>query len=623
MIPVKEVPPQPIKESPALQIDREFVKDILSISAETKANVFRATSYPMPDGSYRDLIFRSFVIWRPEALALTKDPNKDTSAGKFHPLVQWLARVSGKDTRAHDVVSLHVHNDKVTGRASFRGQYYEQKFGDGEPPASVKYALLGEAVPYADKLDVSGGPPRFPRFFHRDTLIADLALEVDFSLTQEFGSVISATDAMLSMTADLNTIYFRDLEVVFNLTYLGIMNIGPSPYEIPTLFGNQEIQATAKEPFEDDWKTNYGHVQRDLVVLVSKNLVISAQTGVAKGLSNLGTLCDKDAAYVLFTYASDPTTLVYRAAHEIGHCFGAIHTNCTPDPASPIGFVDGCHVAAAPPGQPPPPCFPGPDPMYPNVPGTIMSLCPNITLRFHELSAAMIERELGSKACLEPASLKLVQNGVPESNLSSQFGNSLYFAIDVPEYVVDFRIETTGGSGDVDLYAQRRTLNVFASWPSANPGNNEQLVYQRPVSSGRWYIRLEPAPAPGSFSNVELTAAYQDAVILQNNVPHTELLFRDAVLFFKLDVPVGAQSVTLTATHPSGQFAFFVGRNLRPDVQNVGAPENVHHDDSNNTMKTYGTAQGQATVGVWYVGIRALAGLQLLQDLTVTIAYRL
>jgi hypothetical protein len=262
--------------------------------------------------------------------------------------------------------------------------------------------------------------------------------------------------------------------------------------------------------------------------------------------------------------------------------------------------------------------------MYPNVPGTIMSLCPNITLRFHELSAAMIERELGSKACLEPASLKLLQNGVPESNLSSQFGNSLYFAIDVPEYVVDFRIETTGGSGDVDLYAQRRTLNVFASWPSANPGNNEQLVYQRPVSSGRWYIRLEPAPAPGSFSNVELTAAYHDAVILQNNVPHTELLFRDSVLFFKLDVPLGAQSVTLTATHPSGQFEFFVSRNIRPDVQDVMAPENLYHDgDTNNTMKTYGTVQGQPTVGLWYIGIYALAGLQVLQDLTVTIAYQM
>jgi hypothetical protein len=624
MIPVKEVPTQPIKESPALKIDREFVKDILSISAETKANVFRATSYPMPDGSYRDLVFCSFVIWRPEVLALTKDPKGDTSEGKFYPLVQWLARVLDKETRAHDVVSLHVQNGKVTGRASFCGQYYEQKFGDGEPPASVKYTLLGEAVPYADKLEVSGGPPRVPRFFHRDTLIADLAVEVDFSLTQEFGSVILATDAMLAMIADLNTIYFRDLEVVFNLTFLGIMNIGPSPYEIRTLLGNQEIQATAKESFEDYWKTNYGHVQRDLVVLVSNNLVISAQTGVANGLSKIGTLCDKDDAYVLFTYASDPATLVYRAAHEIGHCFGAIHTNCTPDPASPIGFVDGCSVASSPPGQPPPPCFSGPNPVYPNVPGTIMSLCPNIGLRFHPLSAEMIETELVSKTCLEPASLKLLQNGVPEINLGSQFGNSLYFAIDVPEYVVDFIIETTGGSGDVDLYAQRRTLNVFASWPSTNPGNNEQLLFQRPVRSGRWYIRLEPAPATGSFSNVQLIAAYRDAVVLQNNVPHSELLFRDAVLFFKLDVPLGARSVTLTAIHPSGQFEFFVGRNARPDVQNVMAPENLYHDgDTNNTMKTYGTVQGQPTVGLWYMGIRALPGLQNLQNLTVTITYQM
>jgi hypothetical protein len=618
MIPVKEDLPQPIEESTALQIDQEFIKDIRSISAETKDNAFRATKYPMPDGTYRDLVFRSFVIWRPESLDLIQDSNEYKPTGELHPLVQWLARVSDKDTRAHNVVSLHVQDGKVTGRASFRGQYYEQRLSEGE--ASVKYGLLGEAVPQAEQLETTSPPPGMRRFFHRDALIADLALMVDFSLTERFESVPAVADAMVAMIADLNTIYFRDLEVVFNLTYLGIMNRGPSPYNILTLFGGQEIQATAKESFVDDWKTNRVNVQRDLVVLVSNNFVISAQTGVANGLSDVATLCDKNTAYVLFTYSDNPTMLIYRAAHEIGHSFGAIHTHCTPDPDSSIGFVDGCFVALAPPGQPPPPCFAGPNPVYPNAPGTIMSLCPSITLQFHELSVQMIEGVLASKTCLEPASLKLVENEVPESNLSSQFGETLYFAIDVPEHVVDFRIETAGGSGDVDLYAQRRTLNVFASYPSTNRGNSEQLIFQRPVSPGRWYIRLEPAPAQGNFSNVQLTAAYQDAVVLQNDIPHTEpSLPTNSVWFFKLEVPP-ARSVTLTAFHQSGQFEFFVARNDRPDVNNVEAPENLIYDnDTNHMTKTYVTTPGQATVGLWYIGIRALADLQ---NLTVTISYQ-
>jgi Metallo-peptidase family M12 len=622
MIPVKEPLRGPLLESSPFRIEREFVKDILSLSAEAKGSEFRATKYPMPDGNYRDLIFRSFVICRPGVIVLTQKAEKDSVVGSFHPVTQWLGRVSDKNTRADEVLSFHVQNGRVTGQASFRGHTYLQTFGDDETPTAVRYRLRGEAIPNADKLKVTTAVPSTRRFFHRDALIADLALVSDFSLTQDFGSIPAAADAMVAMVADLNAIYFRDLEVVFNLTYLALMNVGPSPYQILTRVGDQDTPATALEAFANDWNANHGDVQRDLAVLVSKHFVISAQTGVANGLSDVGTLCDRKTAYVVLTYAADPDVRTYRAAHEIGHCFGAIHTNCTPDPNSTIGFVDGCSVARARPGEPPPPCYAGPDRQIPNVPGTIMSLCPSIELRFHELSAEMIDTALASKPCLEPASFKLLQNDADEQNLGSQFGNVLYFAIDVPEHVVDFRIATTGGTGDVDLYAQRRTLSVYASWPSTNPGNDEQLVFQRPVRPGRWYIRLQPAPAAMAFAGVRLTAAYQDAVILQNNVPYTEpQLSQDDVLFFKLDVPIGAQSVTLTATHPSGQFSFFVGRNSRPDVSNVNSVNNVYYDvDPNNAMKTHQTAQGQPTVGLWYVGIQALVDVQ---NLTVTISYRI
>jgi hypothetical protein len=516
-------------------------------------------------------------------------------------------------SRTPDVVG-----SKIRGRASFGGLHYAQDLDRGTLTDSVTYAPVGETIRERPNVSKLIDRRRRTRFFHRDTLIAKLALVTDFSLTQELGSVDAAISAMLDMVADLNTIYFRDLEVVFSVTYLGIMNVGPSPYEVATRFGGNEIQATAKERFEEDWKANHGQVKRDLVVLATKHLVISAETGVAEGLSNPDSLCDRDKAYVLFTYSSDPATRLYRSGHEIGHCFGAIHTHCTPDPNSPIGFVDGCRVAMAPPGEPPPPCFAGPDPVYPNVPGTLMSLCPSITPRFHPLSAAMIEDALATKTCLEPASLKLLQSGAPEANLSSPLAGPLYFAIDVPQDVADFRVETTGGTGDADLYVQRRTLSVYASWPSTTPGNNETLVLPLPVKAGRWYIRLEPAPAPGHFADVQLTATYLDALTLQDNAPRTQLQVpAGTALYFKRNIPPGPGAVTLTATSPSGQFVFVVGLNQRPDVRMEGAPENLGYDDSGSAAKMHATAQGQATAGVWYVGILALADLP---ELTVTIA---
>jgi len=618
MLYVREAPPPPARKSPALRVEREFVKDILSLSADRQPNAFKAVSYPMPDGSYRDLVFRSFVTFRPEALALTESAKSKNVAGKLQPRVQWLARVGGTDTRPEEAVSLGVAGGKMSGQASFGGRHYAHDLDRGTLTDSVTYALLEDDVRARPKVGKLADVRRRTRFFHRETLIARLALVVDYSLAQELGSVEAAINAMLDLVADLNTIYFRDLEVVFKVTYLGIMNVGPSPYETPTRFGGTDIQATTMEAFENDWNSNYGKVERDLVVLATRNLVISARTGVAEGLSNLDSLCDRDKAYVLFTYSSDPAIRLYRAGHEIGHCFGAIHTHCTPDPDSPIGFVDGCHVAAAAPGEPPPPCFAGPDPVYPNVPGTLMSVCPTVTPRFHALSAAMIEQKVTTKTCLEPASLKLLQSGVPEGNLSSLFGSTLYFAIDVPQDVADFRVETTGGTGDADVHVQRRTLNVYASWPSANPGNNEAVVLPLPVKAGRYYIRLEPAPAPGDFADVQLTATYLDALTLQDNAPRTELQMpAGTALYFKRNIPPGPGAVTLTATSPSGQFVLVVGLNQRPDVRREGAQENLAYDDGGSATKMHATAQGQATVGVWYVGILALADLP---ELTVTIA---
>jgi hypothetical protein len=103
-----------------------------------------------------------------------------------------------------------------------------------------------------------------------------------------------------------------------------------------------------------------------------------------------------------------------------------------------------------------------------------MSLCPSITPRFHPLSAAMIEDALATKTCLEPASLKLLQSGAPEANLSSPLAGPLYFAIDVPQDVADFRVETTGGTGDADLYVQRRTLSVYASCRRPPPATTKR-----------------------------------------------------------------------------------------------------------------------------------------------------
>jgi hypothetical protein len=613
-IPVEREPEPPLARSSPHPVDAGFVRALRADSAEARGNVFRAARYPMPDGAYREVVFRSFVIWTPDALLLTGGTAKDGQA-RLRPMVQWLAGVANAKG-GEDVVSLSVRDGQISGRASFAGQRYRQDLTVEGARATVTYTRIGE--------DVAARPAHtFYRLFAGEVLLTELALMADFALLHdEFGDDINAlVDAMIELVAELNAIYFRDLRVVFKLSALVVQNVAVDLYEFPTLFGDQTITVTGLEQFRDDWNARHGNVQRDVAVLITKHRVISSKTGVANGLSELDTLCDLPKAYVLFTYSTDPAELIYRAAHEIGHSFGAEHTYCTPDPNSPIGFIDGCQVV---PGNPM--CFQGPDPVYPSVPGTIMSAgCPEQALHFHDIIRLVIDQALAAKTCLTPAWLKLVENGVPETNLDSLFNTPRYFAIDVPPDVLEFRITTAGGSGNVDLYAQRRTLNAFASWDSAHPGNTEQLLFTSPVRPGRWYLRLQPADDGSgrlpSFAGVALVAAYVDAVELQNGVPYAEAdLPAGTVRLFRFEVPTGTSSVTLTASSSSGQFEFLVRRGARPDLQNPSSSDNLAYDATSATTKSYEPAVGQPRIGTWYVAIRTLADLP---DLTVTAAYAL
>lgn len=82
-----------------------------------------------------------------------------------------------------------------------------------------------------------------------------------------------------------------------------------------------------------------------------------------------------------------------------------------------------------------------------------------------------------------------------------------YFYIDVPAKTTDLTIQTTGGTGDTDLYvryASRPTSTNSGGYDfkSANAGNTESISIPTP-QVGRWFIML---PTTTSYSNIELLA---------------------------------------------------------------------------------------------------------------------
>jgi serine protease len=102
--------------------------------------------------------------------------------------------------------------------------------------------------------------------------------------------------------------------------------------------------------------------------------------------------------------------------------------------------------------------------------------------------------------------LILLENGVPESNISGNLDDALLFAIDVPADVAELNIALSEGSGDSDLYVRfgaEPTLSHYDCRPYIT-GNQETCLIEE-IQAGRYYVMLHGYT---DFSNVTLVANY-------------------------------------------------------------------------------------------------------------------
>jgi hypothetical protein len=95
---------------------------------------------------------------------------------------------------------------------------------------------------------------------------------------------------------------------------------------------------------------------------------------------------------------------------------------------------------------------------------------------------------------------------VTVSNLWDNIGGRKYYSLSVPAGVSTITFETSGGSGDVDLYVQPGASPTFTTF-SCRPftgGNYEVCTFNAP-SPGTWYVMLH---AWSNYSGASLTARY-------------------------------------------------------------------------------------------------------------------
>ena len=105
-----------------------------------------------------------------------------------------------------------------------------------------------------------------------------------------------------------------------------------------------------------------------------------------------------------------------------------------------------------------------------------------------------------------PPSDNELKNGVPLSNLFASKGGKLNYTLTVPAGTKSLQINSSGGTGDADLYVRFGSAPTSSSYDCRpyKGGNNESCSFTNP-KAGTWYVQLSGFAA---FSGVTLKASY-------------------------------------------------------------------------------------------------------------------
>ena len=158
-------------------------------------------------------------------------------------------------------------------------------------------------------------------------------------------------------------------------------------------------------------------------------------------------------------------------------------------------------------------------------------------------------------------------NGIPLSNgdsvsISSDGSTQPTFYVDLPANASDLAINTSGGTGDADLYVKFGSVATTNDWdfrPYQN-GNNEQVDVASP-SEGRWHIMVNPYAA---FTDVNLSVSWtvdlsvpdscatQEATNSQTVTSEQNVCVGDGTGYFTIWVPEGQSTLTINTAYGDG-----------------------------------------------------------------------
>ncbi|HPC95729.1 MAG TPA: pre-peptidase C-terminal domain-containing protein [Sedimentisphaerales bacterium] len=208
-----------------------------------------------------------------------------------------------------------------------------------------------------------------------------------------------------------------------------------------------------------------------------------------------------------------------------------------------------------------------------------------------------------------------LNNGVPVTGLSGATGSEVYYKIDVPAGQAKLEIQTSGGTGDLDMYVRRGSKPTTTEWDYRPylSGNNEIVTINSPAAD-TYYIMLRGYQA---YTGATLVATYTPVsdptvITLSNGVPVTGISgAAGSEKFYKIVVPAGQDFLNITISGGTGDCDLYVKRGAQPTTTSYDyRPYLIGNNESVDV-----TSPAAAT---WYIMLRAY---QAYSGLTLVATY--
>ncbi len=233
------------------------------------------------------------------------------------------------------------------------------------------------------------------------------------------------------------------------------------------------------------------------------------------------------------------------------------------------------------------------------------------SLNFARLSAAFVAELAKSGDVVIPPDDSALENNVSVS-ISGPSKSEKMFTFEVPAEATSLSFNTSGGSGDADLYIRfgaEPTLSVYDCKGTSSTSTEHCTIST--IETGTYYVIVQ---AWNQINNVSLTAAYDttttppdDGNVLQNGTPKAGISgAKYENVEFTMVVPAGASNIKFEISSGSGDADLFVKFGSKPTSSSYDCRPYRNGNNESCTMNHSG--------GTYYImlnGYSAFSGLNL------------